>query len=255
MRTWCTINLTDRAFPTSRASVIVCNKTRLQYDESECWKTSLVSSNFSVEQGWWNSRILKASEYSVGKLTASLTHQGWHLKTKGGDTGGSGEVVLKVVQQIMLCEQVKFNMNKLAVSQSIYLPWAPAVNQELELKAIGGLLHDHCVCISFQGLPKCLEKLQLELYLHLTHATMTRQVAVEVSIPSSMMMLHSFPEETVIGSQQKAAVTMKESDVDSWKQVFSHCQCDKGDSYPGQKVDNVELNESLFGPMCGWTHV
>ncbi|KAK6937403.1 ABC transporter-like, ATP-binding domain [Dillenia turbinata] len=54
----------------------------LQYDESACWKSSLVASNFSVEQGWWNSRLLKASENGVGKLTASLTYHGWHLKTK-----------------------------------------------------------------------------------------------------------------------------------------------------------------------------
>jgi hypothetical protein len=36
-------------------------------------------------------------------------------------------------------------------------------------------------------------------------------VVIEVSIPSSMVMLHSFPVETVVGSHLEAAVTMKAS--------------------------------------------
>ncbi|MED6160148.1 hypothetical protein PIB30_048628 [Stylosanthes scabra] len=34
-------------------------------------------------------------------------------------------------------------------------------------------------------------------------------VLIEVSIPSSMAMLHNFPVETVVGSHLQAAVTMK----------------------------------------------
>ncbi|KAK6928386.1 hypothetical protein RJ641_006977 [Dillenia turbinata] len=245
---------------------------RLQYDESECWKTYLVPSNFSVEQGWWNSRILKASKYGVGKLTASLAYHGWHLETKE---------VLKVVQEIMVCEQVKFNMDKLAVFQSIYLPWAPAVNQELELKAIGGCAKASAdykwfssdmaiVSVSASGVAYVKKPGKATVrVVSIFDSLNYDEVAIEVSIPSSMMMLHSFPVETVVGSQLKAAVTMKASDG-----AFFY-ECDAFNSFikwtagsesftivnvTGEfpvldKIDNVELDESLFVPVCGWTYV
>lgn len=40
-------------------------------------------------------------------------------------------------------------------------------------------------------------------------------MVIEVSIPSSMAMLHSFPVETVVGSHLQAAVTMKASNGDA----------------------------------------
>ncbi|KAI7979352.1 Nuclear pore complex protein GP210 [Camellia lanceoleosa] len=46
--------------------------------------------------------------------------------------------VLKVVQEIMVCDQVNFIINGTdVVTQSILLPWAPTVYQELEIKATG----------------------------------------------------------------------------------------------------------------------
>jgi nuclear pore complex protein Nup210 len=46
-------------------------------------------------------------------------------------------------------------------------------------------------------------------------------VVIEVSIPSSMAILHSFPVETVVGSHLQAAVTMKASNGDaiSWNHL------------------------------------
>lgn len=39
----------------------------------------------------------------------------------------------------MVCEKVKFSFNNRgSVSETIFLPWAPAVYQEVELKATGG---------------------------------------------------------------------------------------------------------------------
>ena len=52
--------------------------------------------------------------------------------------------VLKVGQEVMVCDQVKFHLEKRSgISQSILLPWAPSVYQEVELKASGGCLRCH----------------------------------------------------------------------------------------------------------------
>lgn len=43
------------------------------------------------------------------------------------------------MQEVIVCDQVKFSLEKEAgESQIILLPWAPAVHQEMELKAAGG---------------------------------------------------------------------------------------------------------------------
>jgi nuclear pore complex protein Nup210 len=39
----------------------------------------------------------------------------------------------------MVCDQVKFSLDQRSgITQSILLPWAPAVYQEVELKVTGG---------------------------------------------------------------------------------------------------------------------
>lgn len=45
-----------------------------------------------------------------------------------------------MVQEVMVCDQVKFDLNKRSgAPQSLLLPWAPGVYQEVELSASGGL--------------------------------------------------------------------------------------------------------------------
>lgn len=44
-----------------------------------------------------------------------------------------------MVQEVMVCDQVKFDLDKRsAASKSILLPWAPGVYQEVEPSASGG---------------------------------------------------------------------------------------------------------------------
>lgn len=43
------------------------------------------------------------------------------------------------MQEVIVCDQVKFSLEKVSgKSQIILLPWAPAVYQEIGLKATGG---------------------------------------------------------------------------------------------------------------------
>lgn len=48
--------------------------------------------------------------------------------------------VLKVVQEIMVCEKVQFTLNSEDDTPKILLPWTPAVYQEMELIVTGGQL-------------------------------------------------------------------------------------------------------------------
>lgn len=48
------------------------------------------------------------------------------------------------------------------------------------------------------------------------------EVLVEVYTPSSMIMLHSFPVETVVGSHLQAAVTMK---IENVELIYCYAEC------------------------------
>lgn len=48
-------------------------------------------------------------------------------------------------------------------------------------------------------------------------------MVIEVSIPSSMVVLRNFPVETVVGSYLKAAVTMKGRNGNDFKRIILEC--------------------------------
>lgn len=51
----------------------------------------------------------------------------------------------------MVCDEVKFSVNRAdGMSQSILLPWAPGVYQEVELKATGGWQLSTCSIFFFK---------------------------------------------------------------------------------------------------------
>ncbi|KAG4128596.1 hypothetical protein ERO13_D09G029000v2 [Gossypium hirsutum] len=92
---------------------------------------------------------------------------------------------------------------------------------------------------------------------------------IEVSIPSSMVMLQNFPVETVVGSHLPAAVSMKASN-DAY---FSRCDAfhsfikwkagsesfivtnATGEAPVLEKEDNLELHVPVDGPPCSWTYI
>ncbi|CAI0386836.1 unnamed protein product, partial [Linum tenue] len=88
-----------------------------------------VKRNTVVEHGWWNYRAINITSRGLGKLAASLTCSHGHLEI---------EQVLKVEQEIFVPDHVKFLLDGNPRSQVVHLPWAPAVYQEVVLKAVGG---------------------------------------------------------------------------------------------------------------------
>ncbi|KAJ7974628.1 Nuclear pore complex protein [Quillaja saponaria] len=243
------------------------------YDQSEYWETFLVPNHIALKHGWRNSRILKAYASGLGKLTASLTYSGGLHETKE---------VLKVEQEITVCDQVKFSLAKEKDgSQIILLPWAPAVYQEVELKAVGGCTKassdykwlssdSSTVSVSAFGVVQARKPGKATLkVISIYDSSNYDEVMVEVSTPTSMAMLHSFPVETVVGSHLQAAVTMKASNganfyrcdafksFINWKagsESFVIVNASREMSFLGS-IDNTVLHASSFGPPCSWTSV
>ncbi|KAK4710846.1 hypothetical protein R3W88_005359 [Solanum pinnatisectum] len=239
---------------------------KLHDDPSEIW--SIVPSyNCVGEKGI--SRILKALSYGLGKLTATLTYSTGHEETKE---------VLKVVQEVMVCDQVKFGME--GASGSITLPWAPGVYQELELKVTGGcamvpgdykwLSSDMAiVSVSTFGIVQAKRPGKVTIKAVSVFDSLNYdEIAVEVSLPSSMIVLPNLPVETPVGSYLRAAVTLKTVDGD----LFYKCDAftpsikwktgndafivvDAGETFISEKQESLPIGSEKYVPACAWTYV
>ncbi|CBI34863.3 unnamed protein product, partial [Vitis vinifera] len=249
------------------------DEVSLQYNQSIYWKAFLVSDRIAVKHDWWNSRILKMTSEGLGNLTASLSYF-------SGQPGR--KEVLKVVQEVMVCEKVKFSFDKRsAVSERILLPWAPAVYQEVDLKATGGCAKSSSdykwfssdmatVSVSASGVIQAKKPGKAAVkVVSIFDPFNYDEVVVEVALPSSMVMLQNFPVETVVGSQLQAAVTMKASNG----AYFYRCDAFSsfvrwkagsesfiivnatGETPVLDKLESVEPYASVYGPPCAWTYV
>ncbi|XP_020868269.1 nuclear pore complex protein GP210 [Arabidopsis lyrata subsp. lyrata] len=195
---------------------------KLYGKESHYWKIFSLPDELSSEYGQQNSRILNAMSPGLGELTATLTYFSGHQESKE---------VLKIVQEIMVCEKVQFTLNSKDDTPKILLPWTPAVYQEMELIVTGGcakassdykwFTSDMSIfSVSAYGIIQAKRPGIATVKVVSTFDSQNfDEVIVEVSIPSSMVMLQNFPVETVVGSHLKAAVTMKASNGAS----FSRC--------------------------------
>ncbi|CAB4305721.1 unnamed protein product [Prunus armeniaca] len=142
-----------------------------------------------------NSIILKATSQGRDKLTASLTYFSALNETKE---------ILKVAQEVMVCDKVKFSLDKSDASPTIFRPWAPAIYQEVVLR------HPVTRNGSLQTWAKKPGKATIKV-LSIFYPFNYDEVVVEVSVPASMVILLNFPVETVVGTHLQAAVTMKAS--------------------------------------------
>ncbi|GLU11334.1 hypothetical protein SLE2022_280890 [Rubroshorea leprosula] len=246
---------------------------KLYDNQSEYWKTSIASKHLASKHGWQNSRLLKATSRGIGEFTASLTYYSGHLDKKE---------VLKVVQEIMVCDKVKFILDETSgTSQTIFLPWAPTVHQEMELKATGGCAKSssdykwfssdtNIVSVSAYGVVQAKKPGKSTVkVVSLFDSLNYDEVEVEVSIPSSMAMLPYFPVETAVGSNLQAAVTMKApngayfSKCDAfhslikWKagSEFFIVANTSRDTAIFSEPENVENDARRYGPPCSWTDV
>ncbi|KAF5204727.1 Nuclear pore membrane glycoprotein [Thalictrum thalictroides] len=189
---------------------------RLQYDESENWVALLVPDTVTANHHWQSPRILKAVSPGLGRLTASLAYRGGRSETIE---------VLKIVQEVMVCDQVKFDISNMdASSKTIHLPWVVGIYQEVALKATGGCVESSTsykwyssdvatVSVSPSGVVQAKKPSQVTIKVVSMYDGLNYdQVDVKVSIPSEMVMLQNFSVETVVGTYLQAAVTLRTSD-------------------------------------------
>ncbi|TYI63709.1 hypothetical protein E1A91_D09G035200v1 [Gossypium mustelinum] len=186
------------------------------------------------------------------------------------------------MQEVIVCDQVKFSLEKVTgESQIILLPWAPAVHQEMELKAAGGCAKDSSdykwfssditvISVTAYGVVQAKKPGKATVKVVSSFDSFNYdEVMIEVSIPSSMVMLQNFPVETVVGSHLPAAVSMKASN-DAY---FSRCDAfhsfikwkagsesfivtnATGEAPVLEKEDNLELHVPVDGPPCSWTYI
>ncbi|XP_039691001.1 nuclear pore complex protein GP210 isoform X3 [Medicago truncatula] len=241
------------------------------YDyRSDYWRTVSVSNDIAVRHGWRNTKLLKAYSPGLGNLTASLSYPG------GAD---DKKEIITVVQEVMVCDQVKFTLGN--ESGIIVLPWAPGVHQDAELKAVGGCAKAESdykwlssdistVSVSASGTIQGKKPGKATIKVVSVYDSLNYdEVLVEVSIPSSMVMLHNFPVETVVGSHLQAAVTMKTANgaffyrcdafnsLIKWKagsESFVIVDVSQESSYL-ETVPSSQLHPSDVGFPCSWTYL
>ncbi|OVA20622.1 Bacterial Ig-like [Macleaya cordata] len=246
---------------------------KLQYNDSTHWTTFLVPDNIAVKHGWQSSRFLKATSQGLGRLTASLTYPTGHPETIE---------VLKVVQEVMVCDHVKIDMGKRNDSSTnIHLPWAPGVYQEMELRATGGCVetsNDYkwyssdsaTVSVSASGVVQAKKPGQATIKVVSVFDSINYdEVVIIVSVPSSMVMLPNFAVEAVVGSYLQAAVTMRASNgsyfyrCDSFSSFIRWTVGSEsfeivnkaGEASAFNKLPNIEGYRSLNSPPCAWTYI
>lgn len=247
--------------------------TKLYDNQTDYWRLFPVSDEIALHHGWWNSRLLKATSQGLGKLTAALSYSVGHHERKE---------VLKVVQEVMVCEQVKFSLEKSSgASSSISLPWAPGVYQEVELKALGGCAKTSSdykwfssdmgtVSISASGVVQAKKPGKAAIkVISILDSFNYDEILIEVSIPSSIEMLHYFPVEAVVGSHLQAAITLKASNgahfyrCDAFNSSIRWTAGSEsfvvvnttGEMPDFSMPQNDEILTSLHGPPCSWTYL
>lgn len=244
------------------------NDLKLESSTDEYWDIYSGNDVFSTLYDRRKSRLLKPTSEGRGVLTASLSY--YSSKEKEW-------TVLRDFQDVIVCSKVKFLIGEDEFSQIIRLPWAPGVCQEVELKATGGCvknLEDYVwfssdeaiVSVSTSGLLRAKKPGKAVIKVVSVYDSINYdEVLVEVSIPSSMVVLQNFPVEVVIGTKFHVTVALKTSDgefffrCDSfnslvrWK-VFSESETFKvlNESMDFNAIQDSEL---LQGHPCAQTYL
>ncbi|KAL3833124.1 hypothetical protein ACJIZ3_007860 [Penstemon smallii] len=246
------------------------DEIELHDNQEEFWDILPVSEGITAKR---HSRILRANSYGLGKITATLAYSTGHDMRKE---------VLKVIQEVMVCDQVKFSMDgDGGVSQRILLPWIPGVYQELELKASGGCVMSSSdykwfssdmavVSVSVSGIVQARKPGKATIRaVSIFDPLNYDEIVIEVSIPSLMVVLPDFPVETTVGSHLQASVTLKASTgayfyaCDAFRssvrwntdsESFIIVNTTK-EFLVSDKKEAIDIHSSAYGPPCAWTHI
>uniref|UniRef100_A0A1D1XKT8 Nuclear pore membrane glycoprotein 210-like n=2 Tax=Anthurium amnicola TaxID=1678845 RepID=A0A1D1XKT8_9ARAE len=251
------------------------NELTLESDGTKIWDIFTVSNDMVAKYGWRNSRILKPHSQGQGSVTASLSYH-----------RGEPEIaeVLKVMQQVTICDKVRIRFeDRMNHSQIIHLPWAPGVHQELELKAFGGCARSSrdydwvstnpaSVSVSSSGFiqAKWLGRAIIKVTSMLDSMNFD-EVVVEVSTPTSMVMIRGFPVEALVGTHFEAAVSLKTPDgsyfdrcdafnsfvkwrVLSVSETFVVSNATRAES-ASDVLPHLNLFGHIYGCPCSWTYL
>ncbi|KAH9624818.1 hypothetical protein KSS87_018134 [Heliosperma pusillum] len=257
--------------PTARVIHTTPNEdVNLDYYEPEYWRNFSVPDSTAAKYGWQNSRMLEPTAQGLGKLSASLTYYTSHPERKE---------VMNVVQEIMVCEQLRsVDEGRNTSLSSLLLPWSPDVYQEAELYAVGGCgktsfdykwlsSDDSIVSVSGMGVVQAKRPGKASVKVVSIYDSLNfDEVMIEVAIPSSMVMLPKFPVETVVQSNLYAAVAMKASNGD----YFHKCDAfhlsikwstgsdlfvilnNTWDSFHKNQLKKVERSDVGYKAACSW---
>ncbi|EYU37293.1 hypothetical protein MIMGU_mgv1a019136mg [Erythranthe guttata] len=142
-------------------------------------------------------RILIAYSSGSGKLIATLAYRTGH---------GIKKEVLKVSQEFTVCDQVEFVKERAGNRfNRILLPWVPGVYQEFQLKASGGCavfpshykwlsLDEAVVSVSASGIVRARKPGNATIrVVSIFDSLNYDEMVIEVSVPSSMIILPIFP--------------------------------------------------------------
>lgn len=249
------------------------DKLNLESDNSVFFGTSVLPNDVVTKHGWRNTRYLKPKVEGNGTLMASLNYH-----------RGDPEIVevLKVYQEVIVCNKVTIHIRGKNLSfETISLPWAPQIHQELELTAIGGCakgLKDYSwfssnqlvVSVSTSGIIQANHPGRTVIKVcSIFDITNYAEVVVDVSIPSSMVMVSYFSVEAIVGTHLYAAVSLNApngnyyqkcdsfSSSVSWS-VLSGKGCFKvanmTDPLPFDLPLNAELSDTIHH-LCAWTYL
>ncbi|KAG9446505.1 hypothetical protein H6P81_012633 [Aristolochia fimbriata] len=250
------------------------NPVKLLFNHSALWDTVVVPEEACVKHGWRSSRLIKPSSEGLGSLTAELSFKKGNMEKLE---------VLKVVQQLMVCSPVKIsNGNEKGFPWIIRLPWAPKIYQEVALTARGGCAKTSrdfnwyssdtaTVSVSSAGVVRANKPGKSTIKVVSVFDDMNYdEVVIEVSVPTSIIMLQNFPVEAVVGSYLQAAVTMKTvhghhffrcdafSSFIRW-QVLSGSESFRIVNATGELSEHDVLRKALhpisFISPCAWTHL
>ncbi|KAK8953612.1 hypothetical protein KSP40_PGU015368 [Platanthera guangdongensis] len=255
--------------PDSR-EILILEKAniKLEDDTSEFWDILLVPNAVSAKHSWQNSRLLKPYFVGEGVLTASLFY---HSENKE-------EVqALRAVQGVTVCKEVKFSgREQVEFSGIIYIPWAPGIYQEVELKATGGCgnlfwssTNEEIASVTASGFVMArMPGTTTIKVISLCDSINYDEVVLEVTQPSSITFLPVYPVEVAVGTELKAAVTLKTTDgnyfyqcdafnsiirwnIFSESEIFSPLNITEKICEPNIPL-TVNIKQS-FGQPCAWT--
>ncbi|KAL1564235.1 nuclear pore complex protein GP210-like protein [Salvia divinorum] len=246
------------------------DEIKLHSNQDEFWNILPLSEDAAATS---NYRMLDAKSYGLGKLTATLAYHTDHEVKKE---------VLKVFQEVMVCDQIKFiTEGDSSAVDKILLPWVTGVYQELELRASGGcsmsssdykwFSSDMSIAsVSVSGIVQAKKPGKATIRaVSIFDSLNYDEVVIEVSVPHSMVLLPNFPVEAPVGSHLQASVTLKAS---SGAYFYA---CDAFRSFIRWKTESdsfiivntstevfitdikeaVERHSVPYGPPCSWTNI